>query len=247
MTKQSLIAVDRAKQNISDLDREIRKYLQSNPCRVLVERDVDSERLVKPLVAVFRSTDENFDGTMKVLIRDAFVSLRVALDSSLASKVAEQRGDISGVHFPIIDRPGDAQSAIAAASIQRAGPNVVRYIDELQAYSRGNGEVFHALIRVAVNLNGRVEAAFLNYIVTLPGLYRSHKSRLPQIVGQPCHQGAKVVSPLSEEHYKINQDIEAEIEIALSGGGPFERIPVLEALTQSATAVSRFMDTLRDL
>jgi hypothetical protein len=252
MPEEPQFPIDKAKRSIRALNGVVETLLRDHPCRVVVIRDVQSERTMKPLAAVFVASNETFDGLIRPLARDVFVNLQGALDAAIRAKAQEKGADVAdvaGVRFPVIDRPGDLETAVRGASVNRAGPQVERFIRELHAYPTGPGEDVWAAYRLGVNLSQRQEGAFLTYMVTVRGMKSaSGGAAIPDIVRQPVRSGAKLASPLPEEHYELGIDIKPDaVTIALLEGGPLDAFPLLEAANKSAVAVSRVLDGVRDL
>ncbi len=249
MPEEPQFPIDKAKKSIRALNSVVETLLRNQSYRVVVVRDVQSERTMKPLAAVFVAGNETFDGLIRPLARDVYVNLQGALDAAIRAKVKEKGADVGGVRFPTIDRPGDLETAVRAASVNRAGPQVERFIRELHAYPTGPGEDVWAAYRLGVNLSQRQDGAFLTYMVTVRGMKgASGGAAIPDIVRQPVRSGAKLASPLPEEHYELGIDIKPdEVTIALLEGDTLNAFPLLEAANKSAVAVSRVLDGIRDL
>ncbi|MDB5070689.1 MAG: hypothetical protein JWM87_1800 [Candidatus Eremiobacteraeota bacterium] len=249
MPEQPQYPIDKAKRSIRVLNAVVERLLLEHPCRVVVDRDIQSARAMKPLAAFFVATNENFDGVIRPLVGDVFVNLHAALDAAIRAKVQEKGADITGVRFPVIDRPGDLDTAVRGASVHRAGPEVERFVRDLHAYPTGTGENIWAACRLGVNLAHRQDVAFLTYMVTVRGIKSAaREAAVRDIVRQPARHGAKLVSPLPEEHYELGIDIKPdEVTVALSEGGPLETLPLLEVANNSSAAVSRVLDGIRDL
>jgi len=244
MAQQPQSPLDNAKKSIRSLNSVVEALLTNHPSRMVVARDTQSERPMKPLAAFFAAGNQTFDGIIRPLVGSIFIDLHDALDVAIRAKVQEKGGDPDGVRFPIIDRPGDLETSIQGASVDRAGPDVQRFIFGLHAYPMGDGEKIWAAARLGVNLSHRQEGAFLTYLVTVRGIKKpTGGSPIPDVVRQPAGHGAKIISRLPEEHYEVGIDIKPdEITVGLSENSPLDRLSILEAVNQSAAAVSRVLD-----
>lgn len=251
---ESLVPIERAQQDIRDLNFEIAAFLKRYPCGVIAERQTHPQR-VGPLSAVFRPTKEYIDGMTPGLVRNAFANLRAALDDAVAAKVLERGGSRQGVFFPIIDSVDNLEASIQNALVERASPQVVRFIRELEAYPGGKGAWLWAACRVGLNLyhlGGSGGGIFLGYSVVLHDLTNMQTGRSVPLPGNEpvrriCTQNTNLVPVLPEANFQVGDDIQAEIAVALLDGLPLKGLPILEALSECATEVARTLDGFRAL
>lgn len=255
MAEKSLVPIDRAKQDIRDLNREVRDLLERHPCRVVVKRDAQAADAA--LVAVFEPGRHNFDGLIQPLVRDAFGNLRAALDGAITTKVLQKGGNPQGVHFPVIDDVDNLEAAISSALVGRAGPEVVGFIRGLEPYPGGDDELLWATCRASLNLQNLSGTRFLGYLVTIEGGLTNKRTGITTRILAPFEDtyrywrthagGAKIEVPVPEADFEVDDEIEATFNVALLDGLPLEGEPILEALGECASAVSGALDRFRYL
>ena|SRR6185295_3135399 len=128
--------IERAKLHIGDLEREIRRFLDTNPYKVAIKRDPESR---KPIYYV--SSVEPTPSSIALIAGDAIQNLMSALDHMAFQLVCVSTNDNppnpKWIFFPIAD---DAvkYEAKKAGKIQGARQDIVDAIDLIKPYKGGN-------------------------------------------------------------------------------------------------------------
>jgi hypothetical protein len=102
-----------AKNDISNVKKRVRKFLQSHPCAKAVEIDGDGLREVHKVKLVKSIPDSATRDTVKAL-----EDLRAALDlatTSISVKANPSLTDTTRIHFPFCAKAGDLKSRINSA------------------------------------------------------------------------------------------------------------------------------------
>jgi hypothetical protein len=128
--------VERAKLHISDLQREVRGFLDTNPYKVSVKRDPESR---KPIYYV--SSVEPTPCSIALIAGDAIQNLMSALDHLAFQLVCASTNDsppqTNWIYFPIADDATKYESK-KAGKIKGARQDIFDAIDLIKPYRGGN-------------------------------------------------------------------------------------------------------------
>src|SRR5437879_5011190 len=89
------LKVERAKQHISEFDREVSAFLARDPYAVVVEPDADPGYNVTVV-----HVREEIPKKLPAILGDVVHNLRAALDLTAVEMVRRNNGDIEDVYFP---------------------------------------------------------------------------------------------------------------------------------------------------
>ena len=128
--------VERAKFHISDLQREVRRFLDTNPYKITIKRDPESR---KPIYYV--SNVEQAPGSIALIAGDAIQNLMSALDHLAYQLVCVSTNDIpprpNRIYFPFADSPTEYET-IKTRKIEGARQDIFDAIDLIKPYKGGN-------------------------------------------------------------------------------------------------------------
>jgi hypothetical protein len=143
--KQITLKVERAKKHVSDLDRETRAFLKTNPYKVAVKRNPDTRQMIYYVASVEPTPD-----CLPLLAGDAIQNLMSALDHLAYQIVCSDTGDSppnpNWIYFPIADS-AEKYEAKKHGKMQGARQETFEAIDALKPYNGGNDPLW-ALYRL---------------------------------------------------------------------------------------------------
>jgi len=128
--------IKRAKEHVSDLEREIRRFLDANPYKVGTKRDSKSRRLIYYVSGV-QATPE----CLALIAGDAVQNLMSALDHLAYQLVLSDTGDKppnpNWIYFPIADDAAKYE-AKKHRKMEGARQETLDAIDAIRPYKGGN-------------------------------------------------------------------------------------------------------------
>jgi hypothetical protein len=137
------LKVERAKKHILDLEAEWHSFLDGNPYGIEIKDDVNTGDRVYYLVR-----DSSIPQNIPLIIGDAIQNLRSALDH-LAYHFAliGPKGAVamSRVYFPIVKSATEYRSGKASGKMDFFRKDAVDYIDAIEPYGGGKGQVLWIL------------------------------------------------------------------------------------------------------
>ena len=146
--RASKLKIERGKQLIAELDREIRSYAESRPCALVVEHAdlVIPEAAPNPDRCVLVVGVSNpFPECLALTTGDAIHNLRAALDmlAGDAVRLAGKNGD--DARFPFATDAANLEVRIAKSELGKAGDTASGIVRALQPYPGGRGHALRAL------------------------------------------------------------------------------------------------------
>lgn len=127
--------IDRAKQHLNELQRELKTFFNSHPYRIGTKRDAQTKRLIYYVIEVKDTPDK-----LSLISGDIIQNLRSALDH-LAYElfVKETSGKVSGRHiyFPI-EKDAETYKREKGRKTKGISKEAVALIDNLKPYKGGN-------------------------------------------------------------------------------------------------------------
>jgi hypothetical protein len=134
--KQITLKVERAKRHVTDLEKEIRAFLETNPYKVVTKSDPNTRRLIYYLANVDPTPD-----CLPLLAGDAIQNLMTALDhlayQIVCSDTADQPPNPRSIYFPIADSAKEYEDR-KHRRMQGARPETFDAVDALEPYKGGN-------------------------------------------------------------------------------------------------------------
>jgi hypothetical protein len=242
------LRLDRADEQLRDLDREIRAYLGGKPYRVVGQRDPDGSQVIRAYVD--RDPPERF----KVLIGEACHSLRVVLDQLANVLATPPTGDApAGTEFPIFDnellfKTMDKKKGIPARTsglydIRGMDPKAQAVIEGLQPYHRRHDPdghelwLLHRLDIVDKHQKGLVTGTILEHASV--GINEMHGGAIyidhvgGRMTSGPFQNGAEVAR-FSYTGGKLSMNVDVTFNVAFNPKGPASvarGAPVMSCLT----------------
>lgn len=252
------LKVKRAKEHISDLDRELRAFLDSNPYRVGAKRDPQSR---KPVYYVASVTDT--PECLPLVAGDAIQNLMGALDHLAYQIVCSDTGDKppnpNWIYFPIADDSAKYE-AKKRGKIEGARQETFDAIDALKPYKGGNDplwmlyrlnniEKHRTLITVGSQAAGVHLGQLMARTVTghfPPEAVEAFRSMdlllMPADKGFPLKAGFELYIGAVDEELDPKQQF--RFTVAINELGVCEGKPLLETLHQLTTLVEGIVSAL---
>jgi hypothetical protein len=244
----SKLKLERAAEHLQEFDREAIAYLNSKPCAIVVEpfpgglhKHMGTQswnaRIRKPMPTKF-----------SVLIGDFVHNLRTALDLLVCDLVTITGKSAADVYFPFCATAADLPRMIRDRKIQRAGPDVVAYIESLKPYKGGN-----VALRVIHDLDlTDKHRALLPVLsgVSLP-LGKLFGTNLPDAVGNwqslIDHDGQMIIGTADYLKIPLGTELPARFFLALDFGPGIGFRPVIEGLHELAREADSIFKALTSL
>lgn len=239
----SRLKVKRAKEHISELERELAAFRQRRPYRLVIEGD--EKRTHYDLAIRIR---EDIPDRVTLLIGDAIHNLRCALDHALCDAIRKRQISIAKYHqFPIIEEDvangNDLNAAIKQRHVDDAGPEVVQVIRAVNPTNMWNRELWalhnfdiddkhKLLIPIAVTA-GIPDLRFSNAVSSFGFLGAKTDVREHVVMRGP---------PIA--NLEIGQEADLDFEIEFPRGGFFQRESVVPTLFQLTHAVERVVESI---
>jgi hypothetical protein len=128
--------VERAKQHVADLERQVRAFLDTNPYKVGAKHDPQTRKLIYYVSGVEPTPD-----CLALLAGDAIQNLMSALDHLAYQLVCHDSGDKpphpERIYFPI-RWSADEYETLKGRKIEGASADTLKAIDALKPYKGGN-------------------------------------------------------------------------------------------------------------
>jgi hypothetical protein len=135
-----LLKIERAKQHVNDLNRQVNEYLSRNPFELRIR-----ERKIPPQRLIYIKADAPIPDSFSLVIGDAAHNLRSALDHLCFAMVSNQAEEKSRarIGFPFAKRGGEGLSgAIATRQMHLAPKHVIDELHALNPYASGDKYLF---------------------------------------------------------------------------------------------------------
>lgn len=134
------LKIERAKQHINDLKRQIREFAERKPYVVVVEKDADPKRCNMTI-----RVRQQMPPEIALTTGDAIHNLRSPLDLLAGDlvRLAGKNGD--NARFPFATDATHLESRIKDTEIDKAGKHVVDEIRRLEPYPGGKGAPLRAI------------------------------------------------------------------------------------------------------
>jgi hypothetical protein len=253
--------VERAKNHISDLEREIQKFLATNPYKVGTKRDPQSRKLIYYVSGVAQTSVN-----IPLIAGDAVQNLMSALDHLAYQLVCASTNDIppnpKWIFFPVADN-AEKYEAKKAGKIQGARQDIFDAIDLIKPYKGGND-----LLWVLYRLNSIEKHRLL---ITVGSMFQSvnigaHMHTLMQESFGHMWPGLKTMPMLDlfmrpadtmfplkvgDELFidavdaEVNEKMQFRFNVALSEPQIIEAKSLIETLHQMANLVEGIVTTLQ--
>ncbi len=244
----SKLKLERAAEHLKEFEAAALAYLNSKPCAIVVEpfpgglheqmgTQSWNARIRKPMPTKF-----------SVLIGDFVHNLRTALDLLVCDLVTITGKSAADVYFPFCATAADLPRMIRDRKIQRAGMDVVAYIESLKPYKGGN-----VALRVIHDLDlTDKHRALLPVLsgVSLP-LSKLFGTNLPDAVGNwqslIDHDGQMVIGTGDYLKIPLGTELPARFFLALDFGPGIGFRPVIEGLHDLAREANSIFKALTSL
>ncbi len=257
------LKVKRAKKHVGDLQREISRFLDTNPYKVGTKRDPQSRKLIYYVVSV-----EPPPLCLPLIAGDAVQNLMSALDHLAYQIVCSDTGDSppnpNWIYFPIADDAAKYESR-KGGKIQGATQDTINAIDALKPYKGGNDHLWilyrlnniekhRLLITVgsmfqSLNLGAHISGMMQDAIAADPN-NPFHGKKFPVL--DAFFRPADVLFPLKvgDELFidapdaKVNENLQFRFNVALYEPQIVEAQSILETLHQLTTVVEGIVAAL---
>jgi hypothetical protein len=260
MARESQITakIKRAKQHVTDLDKEIRRFLEINPYKVGAKRDSESRRLVYYVRGV-QPTPE----CLALIAGDAVQNLMSALDHLAYQLVLSDTGDRSPnprrIYFPIADDAAKYE-AQKHGKMEGARQQTFDVIDTVKPYKGGNdllwslyrlnniekhrllitvGSMFQSM-DLGAHMGGMMKKAFPGQ--DFPAISLFFK---PADVLFPLKEGDELF--IDAPDGEVNEHMQFRFSVALNEPGIIEGEPLLETVHQLTALVEGIVSALAPL
>lgn len=234
----SRLKVKRAKQHISELDREITAFRKLRPYRLVVEGDGNPPTRH----ALVKRIREPMPDSVPLLIGDAIHNLRSALDHVICDAIRLRGGTIDqNTQFPM-PKGDNLEGAIEHRGIDQAGPEVVEIVRGLKPNKAGNPDLrlIHDLDiddkhKLLLPVASTIGIPALRLVGVQGGIMNLLNIRTDMRDGASVYMGP----PLA--NFELGQEFDFAFEIELfrardpQSFGPIEIIPVLPKLIELTT------------
>ena len=253
--------VERAKQHISELEREIRAFLETNPYRVACNVDPETR---KPVYYVFDVKPT--PNVLPLIAGDAIQNLVTALDHLAYQLVCNDTQDNppkpNRIYFPIEDDAAGYKKN-RTAKIVGASQNTINAIDALQPYKGGNDSLWklrrlnnlekHRLLLtvgscaagvhlgqlIARAANEHFPPEAIEQFKAMPPYLVSADRGFPLTPGFELYIGAEGEQPDPDQKFRFN--------VAISEPGIVESESLLATVHQLAAVVDETISSLAPL
>jgi hypothetical protein len=252
---QITLKIKRAKDHVADLDREIRRFLESNPYKVATKRDPATRKLIYYVSSVQCTPDR-----LPLIAGDAVQNLMSALDHLAYQLVLSDTNgsppNPSWIYFPIADDAAKYE-AKKQGKMQGADQKTFDAIDALKPYKGGNdllwilyrlnniekhrllitvGSMYQSM-DIGADMSQRMRKAFPGIqFPTMSAFFGVKDGLFPLKDGDVLFIGA----PDDE----VNKDMKFAFNIALNEPGIIEGKPLLETLHQLTALVEGIVTAL---
>ncbi len=253
--KQVTLKVKRAKEHISDLDREIREFLKADPYKVGTKYDPETRKLIYYVSGV-RPTPE----CLALIAGDAVQNLMSALDHLAYQLVLSDTRDNPPnkrvIYFPIADNASDYE-AKKQGKMKGARQETFDAIDAIKPYKGGNDPLWNLcrlnniekhrlLITVgsmfeSLDIGADISALMQKMVpdINFPTLSAFFK---PSDVLFPLKEGDELLIGAPDE--KVNQQMQFRFDVALNEPEIGEPKPLLQTVHQLAALVEGVVTAL---
>jgi len=249
--------VERAKQQLSELDTTLGAFFRTNPYKVGTKRDPQTRRLIYYLVSV-----RDVPLEISVIAGEVLQSLRSALDHLAYQLVlvgTGQSGPFNHVYFPIFDSASKYQAG-KLGQIKGMRQDAIDVIDGLKPYKGGNDILWrlHKLNivdkhRLLVTVGSQMRSADIGALMSsqmpplpdgtpVPILSAFFKVADPMF---PLKTGDELLTDLPDA--KPNKHLEFRFEVALSEPHILEGEPIGETLHQMIDLVDALIPNFKPL
>jgi hypothetical protein len=256
---QITLKVERAKEHIADLQRTIRRFLETNPYKVGTKYDPQSRKLI-----YYVTSAEPTPARLPLFAGDAIQNLISALDHLAYQIVCSDTGDAppnpNWIYFPIADDAAKYE-AKKGGKIQGARQETIDAIDALKPYKGGNDQLWQLYRlnniekhRLLLTVGSHASGVHLGQMVAehlLSGGFPTEavdaiKSMAvylrPADTGFPLKAGFELLIGGIDE--KPNPDQQFRFDVALSEPGIIQSKSLLETLHQFSALVEGIVSAL---
>jgi len=250
--------VQRAEQHISDLQRAVREFVQSNPYEAVVQDDPDDAECQQMILRIHRAIPIE----IPLITGDAVHTLRTALDHLVCVAVEANGGTVTNqTAFPVWRSPrtptADEYRGLVLRKAKGAAQALIDLLLGLQPYEGGNHEALWALDYLDARDKHRL---LLEALASHKHLILDFGSVFGPEVAAELEPGALAIGfvpadrfPLEDGHVLFkgppeqmqNMKPQAAIEIALGEPGPLKGKAALPELTNLVQFTASVIDSLR--
>ena len=256
--KQVTLKIKRAKEHVSDLERQLRAFLDSGPYKVAAKHDPETRKLI-----YFVTSAEPIPDCLPLVAGDAIQNLMSALDHLAYQIVCNDTGDNppnpSQIYFPVADDAAKYE-ARKRGKLDGARQETFDAIDALKPYKGGNDllwvlyrlnniEKHRLLLTVgsqAAGMNlGQLMAGHLSGTFPAEAVAAFESMNLflvPADKGFPLKAGFELYIGAVDE--KPNPKQQFRFDIALSEPGILDGKPLLETVNHFTALVDSIVTAL---
>lgn len=239
------LKIDRAKKHIQEIETYAASFFASKPFRLVVEPWELNEQCGFHSHAWVVRISNNLSPDISVIIGDVFHNLRASLDILACDLVRLAGKNTKGVYFPFCENESGLADMIKHRKIDRAGPETVAMIKELQPYRGGNDwlraihdmnilDKHQALVPVVAG--GATPAATIAFTPEAPTNVPSVRSKIDR-----DGQCLLVMPPIA--NLPVGTELEAEWHIIFGeDAGPLTGHDVVEALKSLTRLTARIVE-----
>lgn len=256
--KHITLKMERAKEHITDLEQELRAFLENNPYKVGSKKDPETRKLVYYVTAV-----EPVPDRLSVIAGDAIQNLMSALDHLAYQMVCKDTSDAppnpNWIYFPIADDAAKYE-AKKYGKMEGASQNTFDAIDTLKPYKGGNDLLWvlyrlnniekHRLlltvgsqaagVNIGQNIAKLVSDTFPTEAVT--AFESMNIFVMPADTGFPLKPGFELFIGGVDD--KPNPKQEFRFDVVLSESGIIDGEPLLKTVNQFSVLVDAIISTL---
>ncbi len=256
--KQVTLKIKRAKEHVSDLERQLRAFLSANPYKVDAKRDPQTRKLIYYVVSV-----EPTPECLPLIAGDAIQNLMSALDhlayQIVCSDTADNPPNPNWIYFPIADTAAKYE-AVKRGKIEGARQETLDAIDALKPYKGGNDLLWilyklnniekHRLLltvgsqAAGVHL-GQMMSGLLGSTFPADAVAALESMNVfinPADKGFPLKAGFELYTSAVDE--KPNPKLQFRFSVALSEPGIIEGKALIETIHQLTTLVEGIVGAL---
>ena len=256
--KHVTLKVKRAKEHITELETETRRFLDTDPYKVGTKHDPQTRELVYYVTSVEPTPD-----CLSLIAGDAIQCLMSALDHLAYQLVCSDTGDNppnpSRIYFPIADSPSEYESR-KGGKVKGASQDTIDAIDALKPYKGGNDLLWmlyklnnvekHRLLltvgsqAAGVHLGDMITTSGVDFFPpeVLEGFEAMTVFLNPADKGFPLKEGFELLRVPADAEPNPKQKF--RFQVAFSESGVAEGKPLLETLHQLANLVEGIVTAL---
>ncbi|QGM45845.1 hypothetical protein [Methylocystis heyeri] len=131
------LKIERAKQHVNDLNREMEAFMAQKPFRLIARQDPKSATRTISIKTYCPIPEQ-----ISLILGDAIHNMRSALDLLIFSMIGHLVTNPDGLYFPIAKSYDRLKGTLESRQIKLAGENVVAEIEALEPYPGGCEELW---------------------------------------------------------------------------------------------------------